>query len=136
MFTSFHHFPPPAARAILADAVNNRVGIGVFEFTERSFVGVAVLALSPLAVLFAVPFLRPMRWQTLLLTYVIPVLPVGALFDGIVSCLRTYSLGELSALVEPLASGGYTWEIGKARSWRSPIPITYLLGYPANDRAA
>ena len=77
-----------------------------------------------------------MRWQTLLLTYVFPVLPVGALFDGIVSCLRTYSPGELSALVEPLSAEGYTWEIGKARSWRSPIPITYLLGYPANDCAA
>lgn len=136
MFTSFHHFQPSAARAILADAVNNRVGIGIFEFTERSLVGVAALAMTPLAVLLAVPFLRPMRWQTLLFTYGVPVLPLGALFDGLVSCLRTYSTGELSALVEPLRDKGYTWEIGTARSWRSPIPITYLLGYPQNDRAA
>jgi hypothetical protein len=130
MFSAFHHFRPAAARAILADAVNSRVGIGIFEFTERSLVGVAALALTPLAVLVAVPFLRPVRWQTLLLTYVIPILPIGALFDGIVSCLRTYSPRELSALVEPLRGDGYTWEIGQARSWRSPIPITYLLGYP------
>lgn len=135
MFTSFHHFRPSAARAILTDAVHNRVGIGIFEFTERSLVGIAALALTPLAVLLAVPVLRPVRWQTLLLTYVIPVLPLGALFDGIVSCLRTYSPGELSALVEPLREAGYTWEIGQARSWRSPIPITYLLGYPPHDRA-
>ncbi len=130
MFSAFHHFRPAAAGAILADAVNSRVGIGIFEFTERSLVGVAALALTPLAVLIAVPFLRPVRWQTLLLTYVIPVLPMGALFDGIVSCLRTYSPRELSALVEPLRGDGYTWEIGQARSWRSPIPIAYLLGYP------
>jgi hypothetical protein len=135
MFTSFHHFRPAAARAILADAVSNRVGIGIFEFTERSLVGVAALALTPLAVVVAVPFLRPMRWQTFLLTYVIPALPLGALFDGIVSCLRTYSTGELSALVEPLRGEGYTWDIGKARSWRSPIPITYLLGHPPGERA-
>jgi hypothetical protein len=66
MFTSFHHFRPAAARAILADALDNRVGIGIFEFTERSVVGVAVLALTPLAVLLAVPF-RPIRWQTFVL---------------------------------------------------------------------
>ena len=109
------------------------VGIGIFEFTERSILGVAVLALTPLAVLFAVPFLRPVRWQPLVLTYLIPVIPLVALFDGIVSCLRTYSPAELSALVEPLRSHGYTWQIGKVRSWRSPIAITYLIGYPTND---
>lgn len=130
MFTSFHHFRPAQARAILADAVNNRVGIGIFEFTERSVVGVVALAFTPLAVLVAVPFLRPIRWQTLLLTYVIPIIPVGALFDGIVSCLRTYSTDELAALVEPLRAEGYVWNIGQVRSWRSPLPITYLLGYP------
>ena len=132
MFTSFHHFRPMAGRAILADAVNNHVGIGIFEFTERSILGVAVLALTPLAVFFAVPFLRPVRWQTLVLTYLIPAIPLVALFDGIVSCLRTYSPAELSALVEPLRSHGYTWQIGKVRSWRSPIAITYLIGYPTN----
>jgi hypothetical protein len=110
------------------------VGIGIFEFTERSVVGVAVLALTPLAVLLAVPILRPIRWQTFVLTYLIPVLPLGALFDGIVSCLRTYSPAELSALVEPLRGAGYAWEIGKARNWRTKIPITYLIGYPTNDK--
>ena len=130
MFTSFHHFRPVAGHAILADAVNNRVGIGIFEFTERSILGIAVLALTPLAVLLAVPFLRPVRWQTLVLTYLVPAIPLVALFDGIVSCLRTYTPAELTALVEPLRSHGYTWQIGKVRSWRSPIAITYLIGYP------
>jgi hypothetical protein len=134
MFTSFHHFRPAPARAILADAVDNRVGIGIFEFTERSVWAVAVLALTPLAVLLAVPFLRPIRWQTFVLTYLIPVLPLGVFFDGIVSCLRTYSPAELSALVERLRGAGYAWEIGKVRNWRTKIPITYLIGYPTNDK--
>jgi hypothetical protein len=131
MFTAFHHFRPVQCRAILADAVNNRVGIGVFEFTERSLVGVLAVAFTPLAVLIAVPFLRPIRWQTFLLTYLLPVIPLGALFDGIVSCFRTYSPDELAALVEPFRASGYVWNIGQVRSWRSPVPITYLVGYPA-----
>jgi hypothetical protein len=134
LFTSFHHFRPAVARAILADAVDNRVGIGIFEFTERSVWAVAVLALTPFAVLLGVPFLRPIRWQTFVLTYLIPVLPLGVLLDGIVSCLRTYSPAELSALVEPLRRAGYAWEIGKVRNWRTKIPITYLIGYPTNGK--
>lgn len=132
MFTAFHHFRPEAAQAILRDAVERRAGVGIFEFTERSLIGLVTLALSPLAVLLAVPFLRPVRWQTLLFTYLIPVMPFGAAWDGVVSCLRTYSPRELAALIEPLHGAGYTWEIGKARSWRSPIPITYLIGVPDN----
>ena len=134
MFTSFHHFRPAAARAILADAVDNRVGIGIFEFTERSVWAVAVLALTPFAVLLGVPFLRPIRWQTFVLTYLIPVLPLGVLFDGIVSCLRTYSPAELSELVDPLRGAGYAWEIGQVRNWRTKIPITYAIGYPTPDK--
>jgi len=136
MFTAFHHFQPEMAQAILADAVRNRVGIGIFEFTERSVIGVLAMAFSPLAVLLAVPFLRPIRWQTLLLTYVVPVLPIGTMFDGIVSCLRTYSPRELNQLTTAMGDTGYTWEIGRARSWRSPVPITYLIGIPNLESVA
>jgi hypothetical protein len=130
MFTSFHHFNSDAGHAILADAVDNGVGIGIFEFTERSFFAIAAMAFTPLAVLLSVPFLTPIRWQTLLMTYLIPILPFGMLFDGVVSCMRTYSPSELAQLVEPFHGKGYTWEIGQARGRKSPIPITYLLGYP------
>ena len=130
MFTAFHHFRPAMAQAILSDAVRNRVGIGIFEFTERSVIGVLSLAFSPLAALLAVPLLRPVRWQTLFLTYVVPVVPIGVMFDGIVSCLRTYSPRELTQLTTALGDAGYTWEIGRVRSWRSPVPITYLIGVP------
>ncbi len=133
MFTSLHHFRPDAARTILADAVKSRVGIGVFEFTGRSPLRLAAVALTPFAVLYAVPFLRPVRWRTLLFTYLIPIIPVGVLFDGVVSCLRTYSPAELTALVEPLQGNGYTWEVGAASDGRRRPPITYLLGYPSDD---
>ena len=89
MFTSFHHFGPTDARSILADAVQSGVGIGVFEFTGRGLRRFAAVALTPFAVLYAVPFLRPVRWRTLLFTYVRPIIPIGVLFDGVVSCLRT-----------------------------------------------
>ena len=133
MFTSFHHFRPDAARAILADAVKHRVGIGVFEFTGRSPLWLAAVALTPFAVLYAVPFLRPLRWRTVVFTYLLPIIPIGVLFDGLVSCLRTYSPAELDELLEPLRGNGYTWDVGEASGGRGRPPIIYLLGYPEED---
>ncbi len=133
LFTSFHHFRSEQASAILADAVKKRVGIGVFEFTMRTPLAIAFFGLSPLPVLLFTPFIRPFRWSRILLTYFIPIIPLVAAFDGVMSCLRTYSLSELHRLVEPYRDTGYVWEIGRQRSWRFLIPITYLIGYPKPD---
>lgn len=132
MFTAFHHFPPAQASAILQDAVRARASIGIFEFTERSPLGLFALFFTPLAVFACVPLLRPFRWSWVVFTYVMPVIPLITLFDGLVSCLRTYSPQELRRLVDGLGATAFEWEIGKVRSWRSPLPITYLIGQPAD----
>jgi hypothetical protein len=130
-FTSFHHFRPEDARAILQDAVRSRQGIGIFEIPQRRPLAVALaVVLPPLSALVFAPFVRPFRWSRLLLTYLIPIVPFVLSFDGIVSCLRTYSPQELSALTEGLSACGYRWEVGEERGGLSPVPITYLIGHP------
>ena len=130
LFTAFHHFDPPAAQAILQSAVDQRQGIGVFEQTRRSLLGLLVMLVLPLLAWLFTPFLRPFRWSRFFWTYVIPAIPAVLLHDGLVSCLRTYEPHELRALVEPLQGSGYTWQIGRARSPLSPLGITYLVGWP------
>ena len=131
LFTSFHHFRPAQARAILSDAVEKRQGIGVFEATHRSALAILLMFLTPFLVLIFTPFIRPFRWSRLLWTYIIPIVPFIVLFDGIVSCLRTYNPTELQALTAELVSGTqYRWEIGEQRVEGAPLPVTYLLGYP------
>jgi SAM-dependent methyltransferase len=130
LFTSFHHFPPREARAILQDAVNRRQGVGIFEVPGRHVITVVLTFLVPVADLLVTPFLRPFRGSRLLWTYVIPVVPLVLLFDGIVSCLRTYSPGELVELTGHLSDANeYEWDIGEERS--GLLPITYLIGRPA-----
>jgi hypothetical protein len=129
LFTSFHHFPPEQARAILRDAVANRQGIGIFEFTHRSPLAVFLCCLSPLGVLLFAPFARPFRWSRLFYTFLIPLLPLVSLFDGVVSCFRTYSPAELTALTAEFGDQ-YAWEIGEDKSGPIPLPMTYLIGLP------
>ena len=133
IFSGFHHFRPPEARAILRDAVDCQQGIAIFEITQRTpwsilnFMGTAFL--MP----FFVPFLRPFRLSRLLWTYLLPVAPVVNLFDSVVSCLRTYSLPELKEMTVSIDAKDYIWQAGEIKPPHSPVPITYLLGYPGRS---
>lgn len=133
MFTAFHHFRPADARAILEDAVRRGQGIGVFEIARRAPVEMAVIALSWLGTLAFVPFIRPWRWSRFLWTYLPPVLPVVNTFDGVVSCLRAYSVAELKDFVRGMDS--YDWDVGTFRGQRSPLRGTYLIGVPTDGLA-
>ncbi len=128
IFTAFHHFRPAEARAILADAVQRGQGIGVFEIARRAPLEIAVVTLTWLGTLVSAPFIRPWRWSRLAWTYLPPVLPILGTFDGVVSCLRTYSKPELKDLVRRLDT--YDWEIGDFRARWSPLRGSYLIGVP------
>ena len=132
LFSSFHHFQPAAASAILASAVKAGAGIAVFEASKRSLGMLIGSLLVPLMVLVATPFMRPFRVWRLLLTYLIPILPLLIWFDGAVSCLRTYSPDELRDLVAEMDAGAddYEWDIGEIPASVGRSPITYLIGTP------
>ena len=129
IFSSFHHFEPLEARAILQDSVNRGQGIAIFESAGRHVVTIVLIFLIPLTDWILTPFLRPFRWSRLLFTYLIPVIPFVLWCDGIVSCLRAYSMKELAELTEGLTGQQYRWEKGEERTGFFAVPITYLVGY-------
>lgn len=129
LFTALHHFRPHEARAVLSDAVRAGQGIGVFEVSERSARGIAMMLASPLLVLLLTPFIRPFRLGRLFWTYVIPVVPLVVLWDGVVSALRTYTPAEMEALARSVAPDGYRWEAGQVEG-HTPVPMSYLIGWP------
>jgi hypothetical protein len=132
IFSAFHHFGPEEARAILADAVAQGQGIAVFEAARRDACTMLATVAMPFACLLVTPRIRPFRWSRLLWTYLLPVVPLTLLADGVLSCLRAYSLEELHELTEGLDEEGYCWEIGEDRSARAGI--TYLIGRPCASR--
>jgi hypothetical protein len=130
LFTAFHHFSPSAAAEILADARRKREGIGVFEFTERNlWLWTVPVLLIPLLVGACTPWIRPLTWRRLLWTYVVPIVPLVAMWDGLVSNVRTYSPDELEEMTAELDRSDYRWRAGRVRAI-GPSGVTFLIGWP------
>ncbi|MGA2979693.1 MAG: hypothetical protein ABSD76_08890 [Terriglobales bacterium] len=127
MFTSFHHFSPDEARAILQNAVDAGEGIGIFEITRRAPTTIGLILAWDIMLLVCTPWIRPFRWPRFVWTYLVPIIPLVLLFDGVVSCLRTYRPKELREMVDKLTASDYVWEIGENLTGKAPI--TYLIGY-------
>ncbi len=130
MFTGFHHFAPTDARRVLGDACRAGVPIAVFEMTERSVASCLAACVVPFAMLVTTPWMRPLTWKRLALTYLLPVLPLANLWDGIVSSLRSYTPKELEALTADLGGEDYEWRVGRIRKNVFAPTITYLIGAP------
>lgn len=130
-FLSLHHFRPDDAIQILQNAVNTNNTIAIFEAQERSLPSILAMLLSPISVLLITPFIQPFKPGRIIFTYLIPIVPLFILWDGVISSLRTYSIKEMNELVSKLNDkGNYNWEIGKIKS--GPSYILYLIGLKKN----
>jgi len=132
IFSSFHHFRATDAREVLANAVERRKGIAIFETARRAPKTVLAICFIPILVLFLTPQIRPFRWSRLLWTFVLPLVSFVLWFDGWMSCLRSYSHEELSELVRSLSCETYRWELGTQSD--GFLPVTYLIGSPASSQ--
>ena len=130
IFSSYHHFPPEEARAVLQDAVDASESIGVFEVTRRAPTAIVLMFPWALLVFVTTPWIRPFRWSRLFWTYVFPIVPFVVLFDGVVSCLRTYRPEELREIIGKVKGREYQWKVGEHRGSSNRATITYLIGYP------
>jgi len=128
IFSTFHHFGPAEARAMLKSALEQRQGIGIFEAAKCDLRTLAAVIVVPLLALRLATAIRPFRWSRMFWTYLVPAIPLTLWLDGVLSCLRSYSQDDLRELTFGLESDDYCWEIGEER--KGPVAITYLLGFP------
>lgn len=128
IFSALHHLRPAEVQRVLGAAAASGVPIGAFEATRRDARTIALMLLTPIFVLLVTPRLRPFRFARLFWTYLVPAIPLAVLFDGIVSCLRTYTTSELRALTAELGEGSYEWHVGEGGT--GPVPMTYVIGVP------
>jgi hypothetical protein len=130
LFSGFHHFRPAQAKQILQDAADDRAPIAIVEFVSRHPIAMLGICFSPLVALLVIPFLRPFRWGWIPLTYLIPIIPLFIVWDGLVSCLRCYNQEELLELTRATSSPDYDWEVGKLNMPGAPFDGSFVIGTP------
>jgi hypothetical protein len=128
IFNGFHHLKPSDARSVLHAAAEAGQPIAIFEVSDRKPINLLGVLLVPFAVWATTPFIRPFRWSRLLLTYLLPLVPLTCLWDGVVSQLRAYTAEELVGLGQGAAR--MRWETGHIPIARGRGRVTYLLGIP------
>lgn len=129
IFNGFHHFTPAQAQQILQDAVKNRAPIGIFEPIDKSPMQLLVNAVAlTVLMLLVMPFVRPFRWEKIVFTYLLPLIPLCTLWDGIVSVIRLYRPNELLYMARQADAKGYHWQAGKASHTFGKV--IYLIGLP------
>lgn len=132
-FASLHHFKPKDAKAILQSAVDDKQSIGIFEPLQRDVKHIFQMLLSPISVLLLTPFIKPFKLDRIIFTYLIPILPLITVWDGVVSVMRTYTVKELKQMISEINNNeSFNWDVGVAKGKQNEI--IYLLGTPVNSK--
>lgn len=137
IFSGFHHFDPPTATRILKDATGQNVGIGIFDGGDKNLLTIlGIILFHPVAFFLATPFFRPFWFSRLFFTYLVPIIPICTVWDGVVSILRLYRPEDLLQMAQNTGADHYIWHTGKATN-RLGMRVAYLIGYPKkNENAA
>ncbi len=131
LLTAAHHFNETELKSILSDAVKQKCGIGILEYSSRQILQIILPSLMvPFLVLTITPFITPFSWKRLFWTYILPVVPVLVMIDGFISHMKSYSVAELKKMTNEMSSSNYYFECGRKRIFFKTCPITYLIGYP------
>lgn len=125
MFNSLHHFKPEELKILVNQILKSGNRFAFFEPLQPNILTALKVLLSTLILpFFLVPFMRPFRWDRILMTYIIPIGPIICLYDGLVSVWKSYSTQELDKIVMSLKNPEL--KTGLTKSFLANI--TYISG--------
>jgi len=129
-FSAIHHFRPQQVKEILQNAILAGSPIGIFDGgTNRILAILGMIIIHPIALILFTPFFKPFRLSRIFFTYLLPLIPICTVWDGVVSILRMYHPKELRNIADSIQNSNYVWRQGKTKN-RFGIKATYLIGYP------
>lgn len=127
---SFHQLPEKKAVHVLQKVVNARQPVVIVEGNNDSlWQVVGMFFFVPLSVILFAPFVRPFRWERLVFTYLIPILPIMTSIDGFLALFKLYNPNDLIELTKQVDAPDYYWRAAKDDNNRGG-KIMYLIGYP------
>ncbi|MFZ1702813.1 MAG: hypothetical protein WAT79_00625 [Saprospiraceae bacterium] len=135
MIASFHHLSPTKAKNVLMSAQESKASILIYEVAKNNIPLLIWMLFLPISlfILFLMSwvmtlFIRPLTFNQLLFTYLIPVIPIIYAWDGQASLMRTYTFEDVKSLLSE--SDDYHWEIDNAKNAKGRNTGYYILGLP------
>ncbi|MEO1033558.1 MAG: hypothetical protein AAFX55_19380 [Bacteroidota bacterium] len=131
MFSAIHHFEPKDVKSMFHKMVNGKKTICIFDSGDKHLGTIlGILLFHPILFLILTPFIKPFKLSRILFTYLIPVIPIYTIWDGIVSILRLYSSKELMVMAQDVdTKNEFNWSYGKERNTIG-FTVAYLIGIP------
>ncbi|KAJ3183752.1 hypothetical protein HDU87_005868 [Geranomyces variabilis] len=132
-FLSFHHFDDALAKRVVKSAMANGDGFGIFELQSRTIATIlSLVMLFPITMLVTLvtPGLRR-SLPHLFFTFIIPIVPLIVMVDGMTSALRTRTPQEILAMVEAAreeldqSEGDWKIEVGQ-QAILGPVKANWL----------
>ena len=99
IINSFHHFTPDMAEAILDDTVEKKKSIFIYEGFRRDPMGLAPTGPWMTLALLTNPWIaQRSRLFKIIFSFLIPIIPLIAMWDGFVSTLRVHTQEDLMGM--------------------------------------
>jgi hypothetical protein len=129
IINALHHFPPARAKLVLEGLCSRSAGVFIFEGLARNFMTFAALAPQGLKSLAMTPLRAKSKFASVALTWLTPIALLASVWDGSVSCLRTYEEAELRSLVRDI--DGWRWEFAASTHGRFGQGSSFM-GWPTH----
>ena len=101
MFAALHHLSPDEIASLVRSAAENGTPLVSVDYFQRGrLVDLLPLLAGPLLMVLTAPLVFPFSVKRLVLTWIVPVLPVLLLVDTLLTIQRSYRVDELKRIVE------------------------------------
>ena len=131
MFNAFHHFTAQEQEAILAKLSATKSPIIICEILRPSVLDALKIAFTTtIGQILLTPFIRPVRWDQWLFTYLIPLNLITISWDGIVSVIRSKNPSEYEVMLAHQNPTNYQWEVHDLKTKWPLTRLTMIIGLP------
>jgi hypothetical protein len=87
-----------------------------------------ILLLHSFIFLTVTPFIKPFRLSRLFFTYIVPLVPVMTIWDGLVSILRMYTPKDMLEMANSINAVNYEWKAGQIKG-KFANRMMYMTGF-------
>lgn len=122
MFNAFHHFSTAQQKEIVQNMAMNGAPFLIAEILEPGWLNVIKIFFTATVIqLLTAPFVQPFSPGRLLFTYLLPLNLFTVAYDGIISVLRSKTVGQYQQELQGISTGRFTITVNRVNNWKGNI---------------